>query len=90
MKTIICKKDKLTTIISNFGRGFAQTFNLSLTSESGEEVAGTYIEKRYFWIFPEAPIEGKLELQMQFHRKWINGIYSVAIKPDVDIVVKRK
>ena len=87
---IICKKGLFTTIISNFGRGYAQSFNINITSETGNEITGTYIEKRYFLIFPETPIEGKLKSQMQFHRKQINGIYSVAIKPDVDIIVKRK
>ena len=75
MKTKFCKKGKLSKIISNFGSGYPQTFNIRIKSENGEKISGTYIEKRYFWIFPQKPIEGELNQNMQFHRKWINGIY---------------
>ena len=88
MKKIICKKNKLTKIISNFGRGYPQTFNVRIISEVNEKVSGIYIEQRYFWIFPETPIVGDLTKEMQFHRYWINGIYSVAIKPDSNVVVE--
>ncbi|OQY04184.1 MAG: hypothetical protein B6I20_03530 [Bacteroidetes bacterium 4572_117] len=89
MKTIVCKKGQFTSIINNFGKGYPQTFNIEISAEQNEEISGTYIEKRYFWIFPQTPIKGKLKAQMQFHRKWINGIYSVDIKPDMDVMVKR-
>ncbi|MFC2103687.1 hypothetical protein ACFLSS_04580 [Bacteroidota bacterium] len=88
MKQILCKKNQLTKIISNFGRGYPQTFNVTLIPEGNEEVSGIYIEKRYFWIFPETPIVGDLKEKMQFRRYWINGIYSVAIKPNNNVVVE--
>jgi hypothetical protein len=88
MKQIICKKDKLTKIISNFGRGYPQTFNVTIIPEGNTDVSGIYIEKRYLWIFPESPIVGELTEKMQFQRYWINGIYSVAIKPDSNVVVE--
>lgn len=87
MKTKFCKKDKLTKIISNFGSGYPQTFNIRVKSVNGEKISGSYIEKRYFWIFPQKPIEGELNPNMQFHRKWINGIYSVSFKPNCDVEV---
>ncbi len=90
MRTVVCKKNKVTKIIDNFGRGYPQTFEVTIISEHDEEISGSYFEKRYLWIFPETPIKGKLQPQMQFHRKWINGIYSVAIKPDCDVVVTIK
>ncbi len=90
MRTVICKKNKVAKIIDNFGRGYPQTFEITISSEKGEEISGKYIEKRYLWIFPETPIKGELKPQMQFHRKWINGIYSVTIKPDCDVIVTIK
>ena len=90
MKTILCKKNQFTKVISNFGRGYPQTFNLEIKSKNGEEITGIFVEKRYLWIFPKKPIEGKLKQQMQFNRHWINGIYSVSIKPNVEVVVTRK
>lgn len=88
MKPKFCKKDKFTKIISNFGSGYPKTFNVRIRSVTGEKVSGTYSERRYFWIFPQKPIEGELSNTIQFHRKWINGIYSVSIKPDSDVEVK--
>lgn len=88
MKKKLCKKDKITRIISNFGTGYPKTFRISFSSSSGEKISGTYIEKRYFWVFPQKPTEGELKPNMQFHRKWINGIYSVSIKPDQDLEVE--
>lgn len=90
MKTIKCPAGKFTKIISNFGRGYPQDFEITITSEKGETISGVYFENRYFWIFPQTPIEGKLEPKMLFHRQWINGIYSVEIKPDIDVVVTRR
>jgi len=90
MKTITCPKNQTTKIICNFGRAYPQDFEIIITSENGEKLSGIYIEKKYFWIFPETPKIGNLEPQMFFHRNWINGIYSVHIKPDIDVVVKRK
>ena len=88
MKQIFCKKNQFTKIISNFGRGYPQTFNVTIISKVNEDVSGMYLEKRYFWIFPETLIEGKLKEKLQFHRYWRNGIYYVAIKPNSDVVVQ--
>ena len=87
MKRKFCKKGKSTKIISNFGTAYPQTFSINIANDRGEKVSGTYTEKRYFWIFPQKPIEGDLRNSMQFHRKWINGIYSVTITPDCDVEV---
>ncbi len=90
MKTIFCKKGQSTKIISNFGTGYAKTFHITIATKNEEQLSGTFLEKRYLWIFPQAPIEGELEKEMTFDRYWINGIYSVAITPkqDVTVIVK--
>lgn len=88
MKPIKCKAGVLTQIIHNFGRGYPQTFNVKITTESGNEISGIYKEKRHFWIFPQSPVTGKISEKMQFRRYWINGIYSVSIKPDQDVIVQ--
>ena len=88
MKKINCKKGKETKIIDNFGTGYAKTFRIKIIPEIGVPVKGTSIEKRYLWIFPETPIKGELKEKMSFHRKWINGMYSVAIIPESDVIVE--
>ena len=87
MKTVSCPKNSWTTIIGNFGTGYPKTFYLTIAADAGQPVTGQFREQRYFWIIPETPTEGHLQPQMQFHRYWINGIYSVKIKPDVDCTV---
>ena len=88
MKTIICKKGKTTKIIDNFGTGYAKTFRIRISSKIDEPLKGTYTEKRYMWIFPEKPITGELKEKMSFHRKWINGVYSVSITPKNEVTVE--
>jgi len=88
MKKFDCMKGKSSKIISNFGRGYPQTFDITITSQDGEEISGTYCERRYFWIFPQTPVIGKLEARMQFRRYWINGIYSVTITPECNVKVQ--
>lgn len=88
MKTIKCPAKQSTKIISNFGRGYAQTFRVKISTINGEEVTGKYIENHYFWIFPQLPKEGNLKSTMKFHRRWIDGVYSVSIIPNVDVVVE--
>ncbi|HIP31254.1 MAG TPA: hypothetical protein EYG86_00685 [Crocinitomicaceae bacterium] len=91
MKTIFCKKGQPTKIISNFGTGYAKTFHIIIATKNNEEqLSGTFIEKRFLWIFPQAPIEGELEKVMTFDRYWINGIYSVVIIPKQDVTVTVK
>ncbi len=88
MKTVTCPANKSTTIISNFGSGFPRTFEVTIRGAADSEVTGDYIEKRCFWIFPQSPVQGKLAARMQFHRYWINAIYSVSITPDQDVTVE--
>jgi len=86
-KTIVCKAGKTTKIISNFGSGHAKTFKVDI-SGNGELISGTFIEKKYLWIFPKAPNTGEIEPHMLFHRDWINGIYKVYVTPDQDVIVE--
>lgn len=60
-----------------------RTFQVTVEGET----SGEYIEKPYFWIFGQKPRTGRLTPQMIFHRKWINGIYRVKVKPDKDVKV---
>ena len=81
-KQITCPKDTWVRIISNFGRGFPQTFKVSFNTADGSMVSGTYKENRYAWIFPRPPVEGTLSPTMSFRRFWINGIYSADVRTD--------
>ena len=90
MKQVFCKKNQFTKIIFNIGRGYPQTFHVKITSQDKKQVSGTYSERRYFWVFPQTPIEGNLEENMEFQRYWKNGIYSVAIKPTIDVIAHVK
>ena len=81
-----CPAGKWTTLISNFGTGMPKTFTVALISPEGEPVSGQFEEKKYTWIFPRKPVRGRLVPMMEFHREWINGIYSVRIKPDSDLI----
>jgi hypothetical protein len=83
-KKVSCAKGTWTKVISNFGRGYPQDFRVAFQTKDGKPVSGSYQEKRYFWIFPQSPIEGTLETKMTFHRRWINGIYSVKVRTDAD------
>ena len=87
---ILCKKNEWTTIINNFGTGYAKTWNISFKTETGEPVKGKFIEKRYVWILPGKLTEGELQENMQFHRNWINAIYKLKIYSETDIVVEIK
>jgi hypothetical protein len=82
MKTIACPAGQWTTLVSNFGSGMPRTFEVRF---EGAEVSGEYVEKRHWWIFPQQPATGRLERHMSFHRRWINAIYSIKVKPDHDV-----
>ncbi len=88
MRETFCPKNQYTKIIGNFGRGYPQTFEVKLIPKTQQKISGTFQENRYFWIFPQTPITGRLETHMSFDRYWINGIYSVYIKPDCDLMAQ--
>jgi hypothetical protein len=87
-KRIECPKNQWTTLISNFGTAMPACWNISFQAPRGEKVEGSYTEKRWWWIFPQTPVTGKLTAQMQFERYWINAIYTLKICPDVDVVAE--
>ena len=86
IKKVSCPKNQWTTIISNFGTGMPAYWNITFKTSSGEKVDGTYIEKRYWWIFPQQPVTGKITEQMNFQRYWINAIYSLKVCPATDVI----
>ena len=83
-----CPAGQWTVLISNFGSGYPRTFEVRLRGEAGGPVSGQYQEKRATWIFPNAPVTGALAPTLSFHRKWINAIYKVSIRPDQDVVAE--
>ena len=83
-----CPAGQWTVLISNFGSGYPRSFQVRLRSEAGGAVSGQYQEKRATWIFPNAPVTGALAPVLTFHRKWINAIYKVSIRPDQDVVAE--
>ncbi len=86
-KKVLCPAGKWTTLISNFGTGMPKTFAVSFTSDHGY-IGGEFVEHKYLWIFPKTPVKGQLQPLMEFHREWINGIYSVKVKPETDTVAE--
>jgi hypothetical protein len=82
-KPIQCPAGEWTTLISNFGSGYPKTFVVHLENADGKAIQGEYEEKRALWVFPQPAEKGQLVPQMRFHRKWINAIYKVRIRPTV-------
>ncbi len=89
-REVACPAGKWTTMISNFGTGMPKTFTIAFHTESNGEISGEFLEKKYTWIFPRRPARGALVPLMEFHREWINGIYSVKVKPDMDLTAEFK
>ena len=87
-KRLECPRGVWTVLIWNFGTGMPATWTMTFLPKEAQPVSGAYIERRAFWIFPEAPVEGQLEQRMSFHRKWINAYYSLRVRPDVDLVAE--
>jgi hypothetical protein len=83
-----CPQATWTTLIWNFGTGMPATWTNTFLSPEQRPVSGTYIERRAFWIFPQAPVEGRLEQRMIFHRKWINAYYSLRVCPEIDLIAE--
>ena len=88
IKRIECPKNQWTTLISNFGAGMPACWDIRLKAKDGEKVEGSYIEKRWWWLFPQKPVTGELREQMQFERYWINAIYTLKIYPTVDVIAE--
>jgi len=75
-------------IISNAFVQMPVSRRIKFVSESGEMIDGTYSEKRFMWIFPQTPTDGRLEAEMVFDRYWINTFYSLQICPTVDLTAE--
>ena len=88
VKKVICPKNEWTMLISNAFVQMPVSRRIKFVSESGETIDGTYSEKRSAWIFPQNPIEGKLETEMIFDRYWINTFYSLQVCPTVDLIAE--
>jgi hypothetical protein len=83
-KTFRCPAGQWTTLVSNFGTGYPKSFRIELSGDGS--VAGEYVEKRHWWIFPQRPKTGPLAPVMTFERYWVNAIYSIKIRPEHGIV----
>jgi hypothetical protein len=88
VKKIECPKNEWTTLISNFGSGMPAYWKITFKSKNGEKVDGQFIEKRYWWIFPQQPVTGKITEKMSFERYWINAIYSLKVCPTTDVIAE--
>lgn len=87
-RVVECPKNEWTTIISSFASGIPWEWEVTFEAKNGGEIEGTYLEKRYTWIFPRQPTGGKLRPKMTFHRYWINAFYWVKVFPLIDVVAK--
>jgi hypothetical protein len=83
-RRIPCPAGRWTKIISNFGTGYPRWFSVRLETRDGSPIDGEFVEKRALWIFPQPAQSGRLAATMQFHRRWINAIYSVSVCPTAD------
>jgi hypothetical protein len=88
MKRIECPGNQWTTLISNFGAGMPACWDIRFKARGGEKIEGSYIEKRWWWVFPRQPVTGELKERMQFERHWINAIYSLKVCPKIDVVAE--
>jgi len=86
-KSVRCASGEWTRIIYDFGKGLPEDMQVTVESSSGEVVEGEYKETHYNWIFPKKPVLGRIEPSMLFHRRWIDGIYTVYFKPNKECVV---
>jgi hypothetical protein len=64
------------------------TWTITFLPQEDQPISGAYVERRAFWIFPEAPVAGHLEQRMMFHRKWINAYYSLRVCPVIDMIAE--
>jgi hypothetical protein len=88
IKRIECPKNQWTTLISNFGTGMPACWNIRFVAKAGEKIEGSYMEKRWWWVFPRKPVTGIITEQMQFERYWINAIYTLQVCPNVDVIAE--
>lgn len=80
-----CPAGQWTTLISNFGTGYPQTFVARFTAPDGGPVTGRFREEKFLWIFPDKVREGDLAPEMRFDRDWINAIYRLKVRPETDL-----
>ena len=84
----MCPANEWTKIIFDFGRGYREKRPILFVPVIDQEtIVGEYKEIHYNWIFPKEPIYGELKPEMDFYRRWIDGIYSVWINPKIDVNV---
>lgn len=64
------------------------SWEIRFKAKDGAKIEGTYVEKRWWWVFPQKPVTGGLKERMQFERYWINAIYSLKVCPTVDVIAE--
>jgi hypothetical protein len=87
VRRIECPKDQWTTLISNFGSGMPARWTIRFRARDGK-VEGRYLERRWWWVFPQQPTTGELSQQMEFERYWIKAIYSLQVCPKTDVLAE--
>ena len=63
-------------------------WDITFNAKAGETIEGSYREQRWWWVFPQKPVTGKITERMKFERYWINAIYSLKICPDIDVIAE--
>jgi hypothetical protein len=86
-KTIRCPAEEWTTIIQSSFAQMPKTWDVHLTTESGE-IAGEFEEKKSAWVFPGQPVRGQLREHLTFKRGYWNTFYSVRICPKIRVMVE--
>lgn len=88
--TVSCRAGEWTRVIFDFGKGMAETMEVELHCSEDTDVIAEYRETHYNWIFPKEPVTGEFSASCRFSRRWIDGIYSVYIRPSIDCVASIK
>ncbi|MBX2868016.1 MAG: hypothetical protein KTR18_05050 [Acidiferrobacterales bacterium] len=81
-----CSAGEWTRVIFDFGKGYPETRQIVLSAPNSDRVDAEYRETHYNWIFPKQPVIGEFSGSATFHRRWIDGIYSVYVKPTADCI----
>jgi len=87
-KKIECPANVWTTIISSSFAQMPVSFRVTFKSVKGETIDGEFSEKRFWWLFPQTPVLGKLSENIIFNRYWINTFYSVEVCPTTNLTAE--
>jgi len=73
----------------SFGVALDKDWKVSFASDNGV-LSGEVTIFRTVWVFPRPQESLRLQPTMLFQRNMINGIFSVKVKPDIDVIANIK